>query len=150
MRFAVPDALLEAGMCRVYLLVLGKKDEYLPLLHCPHVVVLDMEKNHSLVGLRSPNGFPRGMLLGFRFWGRNCRTGQDTPQLCLRSPQPRKKTCDLVLDRPNLPSFPKAMVSDLDVKESTEETPQKAPSPSPLGGFPRGWGAAIWPHVFNS
>lgn len=62
----------------------------------------------------------------------------------------QKTSYNLSLDRPDLPSFPEAMVSDPHVKELTEETPQRAPSRSPLGGFPQGWGAAIWPCVFNS
>lgn len=62
----------------------------------------------------------------------------------------QKISCNLGLDRPNLPSFPTATVSDPHVKEPAEETPRRAPSRSPLAGFPQGWGAATWPCVFNS
>lgn len=62
----------------------------------------------------------------------------------------QKISCDLGPDRPNLPSFPTATVSDPRVKEPAEETPRWAPSRSPLAGFPQGWGAATWPCVFNS
>lgn len=86
-RSAIPDTVLGARTCRVFLLVLGKKKS---LLYCPHDIILVMEKNQSLVGLKSPHGFPRGMLMRFRVRSRNCRTGEDIPWLYLMSSQPRK------------------------------------------------------------
>lgn len=62
-RSAIPDSVLGAGMCRVFLPALGKKKS---LLYYPHDAFLVMEKSHSLVGLKSPHGFPRGMLLRLR------------------------------------------------------------------------------------
>lgn len=80
----VPVTVLGAGMFTVFL---WEKEMY--LLHCHNVVILVMEKNHSLVGLKSSDGFPGGMLVRFRVWDRNGRTGKETPWLCLRSSQSR-------------------------------------------------------------
>lgn len=56
-RSAIPDSVLGADVCRVFLLALGEKN--MSLLYCSHDVFLVMKKNHSLIDLKSPHGFPR-------------------------------------------------------------------------------------------
>lgn len=87
-RSAIPDTVLGACMCRVFLLALGKKKK--SLLYCPLHIFLVVEKNQSLVGLKSLHAFSRRMLMRFRVWRRNCRTDEDIPWLYLMNSQPRK------------------------------------------------------------
>lgn len=145
----VPCTVLGVGTWRVLLLAFGKRDKYLPLLHCP-CCLLSHGKEPLISGSQKPWWLSQRDALGIQslrwelqnWWGHTPAVPQESSV--------QKISCDLGLGSPDLMSFPKVVVSDPHVKEPTEETPWWAPSCSTPGGFPQGWGAAIWPCVFNS
>lgn len=139
-RSAIPDSVLVAGRCRVFLLALRKKTLSAVL---PTWCLFSRGKEPFISGSQKPTWTSQR----FRVWSRNCRTGEDTPWLHLRSSQLRKQP---VIE----PGQTKPVIlSKNDGVWSTHEEAlwrNSSESSIPLYSGRAGLGAAIWACVFNS
>lgn len=136
-RSAIPDSVLGADMCRVFLLALGGKKVSTVL---PTWCLFSHRKEPFINGSQKPPWLSQRYAPEIQFEVEIAELVRTHPDSTSEVLSPGNNLWS-GLDRPNLSSFPKIVISDPYMKESTEET-RESFIPLCCGRFSTGLGGS--------